>query len=309
MNTTGLSSKSKFVYTLRMSRQLKNIITITVFLICIALVNYAGQNIELEIRGVNAFTYVLIVAVLIQVIFFIPSFLFKTEKYYDLVGSLTYITTVSLAYFSVENKTSIDSIIYIYVMIWASRLGIYLFRRVQKDGKDVRFEKAKRHFFWFLQYWIGQALWVALTACAALVAILSPEDDTLPVLALVGMALWLTGFIIESISDYQKRAFRKENNPNQSFIHTGLWARSRHPNYFGEITLWTGIAVIALNTLTGVEYITLISPVFVYILLTRMSGINLLERIADERYGELEEYQRYKRNTPALFPKLFKDKK
>jgi steroid 5-alpha reductase family enzyme len=193
-------------------------------------------------------------------------------------------------------------------MIWASRLGIYLFRRVQKDGKDVRFEKAKKHFFWFLQYWIGQALWVALTACAALIAILSPEDNTLPVLAMVGMALWVTGFTIESISDYQKRSFRKENNPSQSFIHTGLWARSRHPNYFGEITLWTGIAVIALNTLTGVEYITLISPVFVYILLTRMSGINLLERIADERYGELEEYQRYKRNTPVLFPKLSKDK-
>jgi steroid 5-alpha reductase family enzyme len=261
-----------------MSRQVKNIINISVFLICIALINFAGQNIELEIRGINAFTFILIVAVLVQVIFFIPSFLFKTEKYYDLVGSLTYITTISFAYFAVENKTTIDSIIYFYVMIWASRLGIYLFRRVQKDGKDVRFEKAKMHFFWFLQYWMGQALWVSLTACAAIIAILSPEDDSLPVLAMVGMALWLTGFTIESISDYQKRAFRKENNPSKSFIHTGLWARSRHPNYFGEITLWTGIAVIALNTLTGVEYITLISPVFVYILLTRMSGINLLER-------------------------------
>ena len=292
-----------------MSRQVKNIINITVFFICIALINIAGQNIELEIIGVNAFTFILIVAVLVQVIFFIPSFLLKTEKYYDLVGSLTYITTVSFAYFAVEDKTIIDSIIYFYVMIWASRLGIYLFRRVQKDGKDVRFEQAKRHFFWFLQYWMGQALWVCLTACAAIIAILSPEDDSLPVLAMVGMALWLTGFTIESVSDYQKRAFRRENNPSQTFIHTGLWARSRHPNYFGEITLWIGIAVIALNTLTGVEYITLISPVFVYVLLTRMSGINLLEPIADERYGDLEEYQRYKRNTPVLIPKLSKDKK
>jgi steroid 5-alpha reductase family enzyme len=232
----------------------------------------------------------------------------KTEKYYDLVGSFTYITTISLAYFSVENKTMIDTIIYFYVMVWASRLGIYLFRRVRNDGKDVRFEKAKRHFFWFLQYWMGQALWVSLTACAAIIAILSPEEDTLSVLAVVGMALWLSGFTIESISDYQKRVFRKKNNPSESFIHTGLWARSRHPNYFGEITLWTGIAVIALNTLNGIEYITLISPVFVYILLTRMSGVNLLERIADERYGHLEEYQRYKRNTPVLVPKLSKDK-
>jgi len=292
-----------------MNRQIKNIIAITAFLICIVLINIAGQNIEIEIRGMNAFTFILIIAVLLQVFFFLPSFLLKTEKYYDLVGSLTYITTISLAYFSVENKTMIDSIIYFYVMVWASRLGIYLFRRVRNDGKDVRFEKAKRHFFWFLQYWMGQALWVSLTACAAIIAILSPEEDTLPVLAIVGMVLWISGFTIESISDYQKRVFRKENNPSESFIHTGFWARSRHPNYFGEITLWTGIAVIALNTLNGIEYLTLISPVFVYILLTRMSGVNLLERIADERYGHLEEYQRYKRNTPVLVPKLSKDKK
>ena len=291
-----------------MNRQFKNILTISFFLICIGVINTAGQNIELEIRGVNAFTYTLIVAVLLQLIFFIPSFLLKTEKYYDLVGSLTYITTVSLAYFSVETKTIIDSIIYFYVMVWALRLGIYLFRRVRNDGKDVRFEKAKRHFFWFLQYWMGQALWVSLTACAAIIAILSPEEDSLPVLAMVGMALWLSGFTIESISDYQKRVFRKENNPSEAFIHTGLWARSRHPNYFGEIMLWTGIAVIALNTLTGIEYITLVSPFFVYVLLTRMSGVNLLERIADERYGHLEEYQRYKSNTPVLVPKFSKDK-
>ena len=291
-----------------MSRKIKNIIAITVFLICIGLINVAGQNIEIEIRGMNAFTFILIIAVLLQVIFFIPSFLLKTEKYYDIVGSLTYIITISIAYFSVENKTMIDSIIYFYVMVWASRLGIYLFRRVRNDGKDIRFEKAKRHFFWFLQYWMGQALWVSLTACAAIIAILSPEDNSLPLFAMIGMALWLSGFAIESISDYQKRVFRKENNPSESFIHTGLWARSRHPNYFGEITLWTGIAVIALNTLNGIEYVTLISPVFVYILLTRMSGVNLLERIADERYGHLEEYQRYKRNTPVLVPKLSKDK-
>tara|TARA_B100001113_G_scaffold168495_1_gene137855 strand:+ start:88 stop:966 length:879 start_codon:yes stop_codon:yes gene_type:complete len=291
-----------------MSRQFKNILTILFFLICIGVINTAGQNIELEIRGVNAFTFTLIVAVLLQVIFFIPSFLLKTEKYYDLVGSLTYITTASLAYFSVETKTMMDSIIYFYVMVWALRLGIYLFRRVRNDGKDVRFEKAKRHFFWFLQYWVGQALWVSLTACAAIVAILSSEENTLPPLAMVGMALWLSGFTIESISDYQKRVFRKENNPSEAFIHTGLWARSRHPNYFGEIMLWTGIAVIALNTLTGIEYITLVSPFFVYVLLTRMSGVNLLERIADERYGHLEEYQRYKSNTPVLVPKFSKDK-
>ena len=283
-----------------MSRQVKNIIAITFFLICIGLINVAGQNIEIEIRGMNAFTFILIIAVLLQVIFFIPSFLLKTEKYYDLVGSLTYITTVSLAYFSVENKTMIDSIIYFYVMVWALRLGIYLFRRVRNDGKDVRFEKAKRHFFWFLQYWMGQALWVSLTACAAIIAILSPEEDTLPVLAMVGMALWLSGFAIESISDYQKRVFRKDNNPSEAFIHTGLWARSRHPNYFGEITLWLGLTLIAFPVLSGWQLVTLISPVFVYILLTRISGIPLLENRGMKKWGSDPEYIDYLERTPSL---------
>ena len=132
-----------------MNRKIKNIINITAFLVCIGLINIAGQNIEIEIRGMNAFTFILIVAVLLQIIFFIPSFLLKTEKYYDLVGSLTYIATVSLAYFSVENKTMIDSIIYFYVMIWASRLGIYLFTRVRNVGKELGLpdKLIKRHPF------------------------------------------------------------------------------------------------------------------------------------------------------------------
>ena len=213
---------------------------------------------------------------------------------------MTYVTTVSLAYFAVENKTIIDSIIYFYVIVWASGLGIYLFRRVRNDGKDVRFEKAKRHFFWFLQYWVGQALWVALTACAAIIAILSPEDDTLPALAMVGMALWLSGFTIESIADYQKRAFRKENNSSEAFIHTGLWARSRHPNYFGEITLWLGLTLIAFPVLSGWQLVTLISPVFVYILLTRISGIPLLENRGMKKWGSDPEYIDYLERTPSL---------
>ena len=106
----------------------------------------------------------------------------------------------------------------------------------------------------------------------------------------------------------QLKAFRKDPKNKGKICKSGLWKYSRHPNYFGEITLWTGIAVIALNTLSGLEYITLISPVFVYILLTRMSGVNMLERIADERYGHLEEYKKYKENTPVLFLKLTKNK-
>ena len=288
-----------------MSRQLKNIINSSAFLLAIYLVSFVGRDIEATIYGINAFSFVLITAVSVQVIAFIPSYLLRTEKVYDLVGSLTYIAVVSVAYTSVVNPTTLDTLIFVYVLIWAGRLGTYLFRRVRKDGKDVRFDKAKQHFFWFLQFWMGQALWVSLTACAAVIAILSPEPDTLSTFVIVGAAIWWFGFIYESIADYQKRVFRKSHDPHTEFINTGLWSRSRHPNYFGEITLWTGILIMSLHTITGVEYGVIISPIFVYILLTRMSGVNLLTAIGKKRYGHLPEYQDYLKNTPKLFPKLF----
>ena len=136
--------------------------------------------------------------------------------------------------------------------------------------------------------------------------ILSPEDDLLPVLAMIGMALWLSGFTIESVSDYQKRVFRKENNPSEAFIHTGLWARSRHPNYFGEIVLWTGIAVMSFSSLEGLQYLTLISPIFTYVLLVYISGVRMLEASGDIKWGENEDYRNYKENTPVLLLRLRK---
>jgi steroid 5-alpha reductase family enzyme len=117
----------------------------------------------------------------------------------------------------------------------------------------------------------------------------------------LGLLIWIAGFAIEVISDRQKSAFR-HRHPGR-FVDTGLWAWSRHPNYFGEIVLWTGIAVIASSTLRGWQWVTLVSPVFVLFLLTRVSGIPMLEKRADERWGDDAAYQRYKENTPVLVPR------
>ena len=126
-------------------------------------------------------------------------------------------------------------------------------------------------------------------------------------IAYIGIFLWWSGFLIEVIADYQKRKFRETSDPKSEFISSGLWARSRHPNYFGEITLWIGMAVLSLSSLSGIEYVTaIVSPVFVYLLLRKAEGVPMLERIAEERYGDLPEYQQYKENTPVLMMKLFK---
>ena len=290
-----------------MAKQTQNIINVSLTLLAIYLYSFTANNIETEILGFNSFKFLISMAVLIQFVIFLPSFLFQTEKFYDLTGSLTYISVTSIAYFSLDNPSTIDTILYLYVIVWAGRLGIFLFRRINKDGKDERFDKAKKKFFWFLQYWMGQAAWVVFSAGASILAILSPVEAELEILAFIGIFLWWSGFLIEVISDYQKRKFRETSDPKTEFISTGLWARSRHPNYFGEITLWVGMAVISLSSLSGIEYVTaVVSPLFVYLLLRKAEGVPMLERIADERYGELTDYQEYKANTPVLMMKIFK---
>ena len=290
-----------------MAKQTQNIINVSLTLLAIYLYSFTANNIDTEILGFNSFKFLISMAVLIQFLIFLPSFLFQTEKFYDLTGSLTYISVTSIAYFSLDSPSTIDTILYLYVIVWAGRLGIFLFRRINKDGKDERFDKAKKKFFWFLQYWMGQAAWVVFTAGASILAILSPVEAELEVLAFIGIFLWWSGFLIEVISDYQKRKFRETSDPKTEFISTGLWARSRHPNYFGEITLWVGMAVISLSSLSGIEYVTaVVSPLFVYLLLRKAEGVPMLERIADERYGELSDYQEYKANTPVLMMKIFK---
>ena len=289
-----------------MNKEVRSALTSIVFLFCIYLLSFLGSNVVSTIQSINSFTFLLLLSVIIQVIFFIPSFILKTEKLYDLIGSTTYIIVITIAYLSVNTKTATDTILFLFVVLWGTRLGTYLFRRIQRDSEDVRFEKAKRNFFWFLQYWMGQALWVSITSCAAVISILNTEPNTLGINGIIGILIWLIGFSFEVIADFQKNNFKKAENTNDKFISDGLWSISRHPNYFGEITLWIGIYIISFTSFSGYEYLSIVSPVFVYILLTRMSGINMLEKIADERYGNINSYIEYKNNTPILIPNIFK---
>jgi steroid 5-alpha reductase family enzyme len=125
----------------------------------------------------------------------------------------------------------------------------------------------------------------------------------LGIFALVGFLLWILGFGIEVIADRQKSKFRADPQNAGKFINTGLWSWSRHPNYFGEILLWIGVAVITIPVLSGWQWLTLISPIFVAILLTRVSGIPILESLADEKWGGQAEYENYKGKTSLLIPK------
>jgi steroid 5-alpha reductase family enzyme len=263
----------------------------------------AGSQGGASAFGIPIFTLGVGLAFLIQWLVFIPAYLLQSERFFDLTGSFTYISVTVIAVLLSPVVDGRSILLLILVVIWAGRLGTFLFRRIQKAGKDTRFDAIKPSFIRFLNTWTLQGLWVTFTLAAALAAITTSTRKELGVFALIGFLVWVFGFAIEATADAQKSRFRANPENKGRFIHTGLWAWSRHPNYFGEIVLWIGVAVIALPILRGWQWVTLISPVFVTLLLTRVSGVPMLEKRADEKWGGQEDYEAYKERTPVLIPR------
>jgi steroid 5-alpha reductase family enzyme len=199
-------------------------------------IGWAGSQGGLRVGGVPVFALCGAICFALNWLVFVPSYAAQTERYFDLTGSLTYLTVVAF--------------------------GVAL------GGRDPR---------------------------ALLLALL------VGVWALRLAAFWIAGFTIEALADHQKGVFRADPANRDRFITSGLWAWSRHPNYCGEILLWIGVALIALPALSGWPLLTLISPFFVYVLLTRISGIPLLESRSDAKWGDDPAYRAYKARTPVLW--------
>lgn len=282
------------------------LLTFVVLVLIGAAVAWAGSQGGSLVFGIPLFALAVGLAYAIQWLVFIPSYLRQTEKFFDITGSITYISVTTLALLLSSAIDARAILLWALVVIWAARLGTFLFRRIQRAGKDDRFDDLKPSFIRFLNVWTIQGLWVTFTAAAALVAITTSTRKELDVFAFVGLLVWIIGFTIEVVADAQKSRFNADPANKGKFIQTGLWARSRHPNYFGEIVLWIGVAIITLPVLQGWQWIALISPVFVTILLTRISGIPLLEAKADKKWGGQPEYEEYKRRTPVLIPRFWK---
>ncbi len=282
----------------------RSLIAFPLLIIVGILVALAGSQNGSMFAGYPVFALTVGLAFVIQWLVFIPSFLKQTEQYFDLTGSLTYISLTAFAFLVTPGVDLRSTLLFVLVLAWAIRLGTFLFTRIKKAGKDDRFDEIKPSFIRFLNVWTIQALWVTFTAAAAWVAITSSVKKDIDAFAIIGLIIWIIGFAIEVTADTQKSRFNAMPENKGKFIRTGLWSRSRHPNYFGEITLWVGIAVIALPVLQGWQWIALISPVFVTLLLTRVSGIPLLEKKADTKWGGQADYEEYKKNTPVLIPRL-----
>jgi steroid 5-alpha reductase family enzyme len=255
----------------------------------------------------------------------------QTEKFYDLTGSLTYgacvITSLLAGRMGLLRQLGTRQFIStlhprqimasVTTMLWCTRLGSYLTYRVLQDGKDSRFDKLKKQPLRFSFAWFMQGVWVFLTAFPVYAVNLSLASRLAPLglLDFAGLGIWTVGFLFETIADWQKIRWQKRIGPENrktNFINEGVWSLSRHPNYFGEVTLWTGSFLMCASGfrhlgLAGLKTagIFAVSPVFVTALLMKLSGVPLLEKASDKRFGHLESYQQYKRDVPVFIPRLF----
>lgn len=276
---------------------------IAVAIVIGAAISWAGSDGGDRFGGIAVFALCGALAFAINWLAFVPAALAQTERYYDLTGGITYITVTVVAVLLSSELDLRSGLVAAMVMAWSLRLATFLFMRISRDGKDSRFDEIKKQPLRFCMAWTVQGLWVLLTAAAALAVITGGVREPLGAVGIAGIAVWAIGMLIEIVADRQKSRFKRDPDNEGKFICSGLWAWSRHPNYFGEIMLWTGMAIVAVPVLQGWQWATLISPVFVALLLTRVSGVPLLEAKADKKWGGQDDYEEYKRNTPVLIMK------
>ena len=250
---------------------------------------------------------IVLLVYIIQWVAFIPAYIFQTEKFFDLTGSITYSSVfIYCIYLTTSGDLNWGSlVISILVILWAGRLGTFLFTRIAKDGEDKRFRTIKPDIAQFFMTWTLQGMWVSLCSLCAITGIASETGIIVNNIFYIGLVMFIGGFAIEIVADQQKTAFRAIPENRNKFITSGLWSKSRHPNYFGEITLLTGVAVMSFSSLSGIEYLTLISPIFTYLLLVKISGVRMLEGRGQKTWGNDEDYIAYMNNTPMVMLKFW----
>ncbi|XP_078390801.1 uncharacterized protein LOC144672726 [Cetorhinus maximus] len=238
----------------------------------------------------------------IQWLLWAAASILQTEKFYDLAGSGTFIVLTHLSYR--WNRTSYhrQKIQSALITVWGLRLGLFLFVRVLAEGHDRRFNEVRSNPRRFFLYWTLQGVWIFITLLPTLILNTQEKDQPLCVRDYTGWTIWTLGFAIEAVADQQKWNFRSDPNNVGKFIQTGLWTYSRHPNYLGEILQWTGLFLSASSVMKGMEHLSVFSPVFLWYLLTHISGIPILEKQAMLRWGHDPAYLKYIKNTPALWP-------
>jgi len=245
----------------------------------------------------------LIFSFALNIFFFLFAAAFKTDKLTDISYSLSFfLLTLFLLLTSGQTLSYHKILVSAAILVWSTRLGGYLLYRIIKIGKDARFDDKRGNFIKFLKFWLLQATTVWLVMLPFSLYITSPFDEGSPTFTLIGIVLFSLGLLIESISDAQKFRYRSTPENKAHWVDVGLWKYSRHPNYFGELLVWWGLFIVVVPLLRGFDWLTVLGPLSITLLLLFVSGIPLLEKSADRKYGNNPEYLSYKESTSILIP-------
>jgi steroid 5-alpha reductase family enzyme len=234
-----------------------------------------------------------------QILFFLVANAFKTDKLTDLAYGITFVIVAHLLFWQ-SQKSLFFILPTLLVTLWGLRLAIYLFIRILKIKKDQRFNKIRQNFWSFLQFWLLQALSIFAVSLSFILAFsLEPFIMTnVNCWQLTFFVLALIALGIETVADWQKYQFKNDAKNKGKFIKSGLWKHSRHPNYLGEILFWWCMYLYFLPSLGNWGLLALISPTYITILIRFVSGVPLLEKNYEERYGK--EWLEYKAKTRII---------
>jgi steroid 5-alpha reductase family enzyme len=245
----------------------------------------------------------LLVSLLINGVFFLVAALLRTDVFTDITYSLSFIALAAIMLIFTPSASAAALVAACAVILWAVRLGGYLFWRILHIKVDHRFDDKRDSFAKFGAFWLLQAVsvWVIMLPVYGFFA--SAKAASLsPVLFIPGLVVFIAGFAIEAVADAQKYAFKSKPESKGEFMSRGVWKYSRHPNYFGEMLVWWGIALPGAFAFRGIEFLYFLGPVFITLLLLFVSGIPLLEKEADRKWGDRTDYREYKTRTSILVP-------
>lgn len=250
----------------------------------------------------NVFSFALLLLVLFMTLIFAIAMRVKDNSIVDIAYGCAFILVAWSSYGLYASGHPRQQLLLLLISVWGLRLATHIFMRKRKeDGEDVRYRQWReswgKTFVWrsFLQIFMLQGAVVWGVALPVLLVMTQP-GGALGWLDFCGVLIWLIGFGCEALGDYQLLRFKQRPENRGKIIQCGLWRYTRHPNYFGEATLWWGIFLIALNAPYGAS--ALISPVLIAFLLLKVSGIPMLEA----KYADRPDFEDYKQRTNAFFP-------
>jgi steroid 5-alpha reductase family enzyme len=249
----------------------------------------------------NAILLSFLISLAVNAAFFVFAAVRKTDVVTDLSYSLSFAVLAIVLPF-LGARESVQLVASLLVLIWAVRLGGYLLGRILRMKVDHRFDEMRENPLRFARFWLLQAISVAVIMLPVSYLLGQDAAPGFGLWSITGASIWLVGLVIEAAADAQKSAFKGKNENRERFIESGLWRYSRHPNYFGEMLVWWGLFIFAVPFLHGAAFAVVIGPIFITLLLVFVSGIPLLERSADAKYGDDPAYREYKRRTSVLVP-------